>query len=209
MSGITAENKSISERGEEVPTHMQLPTLQEILKLRQAPCLNNNTTFTFIVEHLAGAVIGQRKWKTTRCYAALTEHMSVSDEAFMLLVLENQYELWINSETTKVGRGKYTENGPNKKFCGWTNEGMRRFNKLIEEVRTNQNKLYSKEVEETTFKTLAERYKAMLVGSRKNSHKRHRHVCEHSDRDDDEDDDDYTIIPEDELILLASTMEQV
>ena len=209
MSGITAENKSISERGEEVPTHMQLPTLQEILKLRQAPRLNNNTTFTFIVEHLAGVVIGQRKWKTTRCYAPLTKHMSVSDEAFMLLVLENQYELWINSETTKVGRGKYTENGPNKKFCGWTNEGMRRFNKLLEEVRTNRNKLYSKEVEETTFKTLAERYKAMLVGSRKNSRKHHRHVCEHSDRDDDEDDDDYTIIPEDELILLASTMEQV
>ena len=203
------ENKSISERGEEVPTHMQLPTLQEILKLRQAPRLNNNTTFTFIVEHLAGAVIGQRKWKTTRCYAPLTKHMSISDEAFMLLVLENQYELWMNSETTKVGRGKYTENGPNKKFCGWTNEGMRRFNKLLEEVRTNRNKLYSKEVEETTFKTLAERYKAMLVGSRKNSRKRHRHVCEHSARDDDEDDDDYTIIPEDELILLASTMEQV
>ena len=99
--------------------------------------MDNNTTFTFIVEHLAGAVIGQRKWKTTRCYAPLTKHMSISDEAFMLLVLENQYELWINSDTTKVGQGKYTENGPNKKFCGWTNEGMRRFNKLLKEVRTN------------------------------------------------------------------------
>jgi hypothetical protein len=63
---------------------------------------------------------------------------------------------------------------------------------------------------DATFKTLAERYKALLAGSRKkNSRKRHRHVCEHSDRDDDKDDDDNTIIPEDELILLASTMEQV
>ena len=208
MSGIRADNKSMSEQGQEVPTHMQLPTLEEILKLRQAPRLNNNTTFTFIVEHLAGAVIGQRKWKTTRCYAPLTKHMSVSDEAFMLLVLENHYELWIHSETTKVGRGKYTENGPNKKFCGWSKAGMRCFNKLLEEVRTNRNKLYSKDVEESTFKTLAERYKALLAGSRKNSRKR-RHVCEDSDRDDDEDDDDNTIIPEDELILLASTMEEV
>ena len=131
--------------------------------------MNNNTTFTFIMEHLAGAVIGQRKWKTTRCYAPLTKHMSVSDEAFMLLVLENHYELWIHSETTKVGRGKYTENGPNKKFCGWSKAGMRCFNKLLEEVRTNRNKLYSKEVEETTFKTLvAERYKAILVVRRFN-----------------------------------------
>ena len=210
MSGIRADNKSMSEQGQEVPTHMQLPTLEEILKLRQAPRLNNNTTFTFIVEHLAGAVIGQRKWKTTRCYAPLTKHMSISDEAFMLLVLENQYELWIHLETTKVGRGKYTKNGPNKKFCGWSKAGMRRFNKLLEEVRTNRNKLYSKDVEEATFKTLAERYKALLAGSRKkNSRKRRRHVGEHSDGDDDEDDDDNTIIPEDELILLASAMEEV
>ena len=103
MSGIRADNKSMSEQGQEVPTHMQLPTLEEILKLRQVPRLNNNTTFTFIVEHLAGAVIGQRKWKTTRCYAPLSKHMSVSDEAFMLLVLENQYEMWRESETTRVG----------------------------------------------------------------------------------------------------------
>ena len=210
MSGIRADNKSMSKQGQEVPTHMQLPTLEEILKLRQAPRLNNNTTFTFIVEHLAGAVIGQRKWKTTRCCAPLTKHMSISDEAFMLLVLENHYELWIHSETTKVGRGKYTENGPNKKFCGWSKAGMRCFNKLLEEVRTNRNKLYSKDVEEATFKTLAERYKALLAGSRKkNSRKRRRHVGEHSDGDDDEDDDDNTIIPEDELILLASAMEEV
>jgi hypothetical protein len=209
MSGIRADNKSISDKGQEVPTHMRLPTLGEILKLRQAPRLNNNTTFTFIVEHLAGAIIGQRKWKTTRCYAPLTKHMSISDEAFMLLVLENQYELWMNSETTKVGRGKYTENGPNKKFCGWTNQGMRRFNELLDEVRTNRNKQYSKDVEEASMKTLAERYKALLAGSRKNSRKRRRHGSEHSDADADEDDDDNPIIPEDELILLASTMEEV
>jgi hypothetical protein len=127
----------------------------------------------------------------------------------MLLVLENQYELWMNSETTKVGRGKYTENGPNKKFCGWTNEGMRRFNELIEEVRTNRNKPYSKDVEEATFKTLAERYKALLAGSRKNSRKRRRHDSELGHGGEDEDDDDNPIIPEDELILLASIIEGV
>ena len=129
----------------------------------------------------------------------------------MLLVLKNQYELWTNSDTTKVGRGKYTENGPNKKFCGWTNEGMRQFNKLLEEVSTNQNKLYSKDVEEATFKTLAERYKALLAGSRKNSRKHHHHVSKHWDGDGDEgeDNDDNPIIPKDELILLVSVMEEV
>ena len=124
-SGIKAENKALLDKGEEVPNHMQLPAMDDILKLRQSPRNNNNTTFTFFVEYMAGAVIGQRKWKTTRCYAPLNKHMTMLDEAFMLLVLENQYELWINSDSNKVGRGKYTENGPNRKFCGWTNEGMR------------------------------------------------------------------------------------
>ena len=83
---------------------MELPTLEEILKLCQSPKNSNNTAFTFLVENLAGAVIGQRKWKTTRCYAPLAKHKTIlSDEAFMLLVLENQYELWVNSESTKVG----------------------------------------------------------------------------------------------------------
>jgi hypothetical protein len=43
---------------------------------------------------------------------------------------------------------------------------MRRFNKLLEEVRrTNPNKHYSKDVEEATFKTLVERYKTLLAGA--------------------------------------------
>jgi hypothetical protein len=77
-----------------------------------------------------GAPCWSGNWSTevedNKVLCPLTKHMSVLDEAFMLLVLKNQYEeLWMNLETTKVGQGKYTESGPNKKFCGWTNEGMR------------------------------------------------------------------------------------
>jgi hypothetical protein len=87
---------------------------------------------------------------------------------------------------------------------------MRRFNKLLEEVRDNRNKQeYSNAVEVTVFKALAERYKALLGTRRKNSHKRHRHVTEHPGQEDDEDDDDSSVIPEDELVLLATQMEQV
>jgi hypothetical protein len=189
---------------------MELPPLEDILKLRQSPRNNNNTTFTFFVEYMAGAVIGQRKWKTTRCYARLSKHMTVSDEAFMLLVLENQYELWINSDSNKVGRGKYTEHGPNRKFCGWTNEGMRRFNELLEDVRGNRNKQYSDEVEDMTLKALAERHRALMRRSGKNSRKRRRHSTEFSaDQSDEEDDDDASVVPEDDLGLLATQLERV
>jgi hypothetical protein len=113
------------DKREEIPIHKQLPTLKDIIKMQQSPRSSNNTAFTFIVEHLVGAIVGIRKWKTTRCYAPVSKHVSISNEAFMLLVLENQYDLWMESETSRVGRGKYTENAPNKKFCGWSNEGMR------------------------------------------------------------------------------------
>jgi hypothetical protein len=190
---------------------LELPTLEDIMKLRQSPRNSRNAAFTFVVENLAGAVIGQRKRKTTRCYAPISKHMTTSDEAFMLLVLENQYDLWIKADSNKVGRGKYTENGPNRKFCGWTNEGMRRFNTLVSEVRDNRNKQYCDEVEDMTQKALAVRHKAKMKGSSKNNRKRRRHSTEISDQyeEGDDDNDDKSVIPDDDLCILATQLEKV
>jgi hypothetical protein len=85
---------------------------------------------------------------------------------------------------------------------------MRRFNQLLAQVRENRNKQYSKEVEDSTSKILAERYKVQLGVRRKNSRKRRRHVLPDSGAEDEEDDDN-SVFPEDELILLSSVMEQV
>jgi hypothetical protein len=204
------ENKALLDQGKIVPKHMELPPLEDILKLRQSPRNNNNNTFTFFVEYMAGAVIGQRKWKTTRCYARLNKHMTMLDEAFMLLVVENQYKLWINFDSNKVGRRKYTKNGPNRKFCGWTKKRMRQSNELLKDIRGNQNKQYSDEVEDMTLKALAERHRAFMRGSRKNSCKRHCHSMEFSaDLSDKEDDDDASVIPKDDLGLLATQLTMV
>ena len=130
--------------------------------------------------------------------------MSVLDEAFMLLVLENQYELWMDVESTRVGRGRYTNNVPNKKYCGWSNEGMRRFNRLNDDVRNNRNKQYSKEVEDATTRTLAERYQTLMAVRGRNSHKHRWHHVPDSDDEANQEEDDDSIYAEDELILLAN-----
>ena len=168
--------------------------------------MNNNTAFTFVVEHLVGAIVGTQKWKTTRSYAPVSKHMSVSDEAFMLLVLENQYNLWMESATSRVGQGKYIENAPKRKSCGWSNERMRQFSKLLEDMHTNRNKQYSKDVEGTTFKTLAERYKTIMAVTGKNGWKHHHCHCmsAHLEEEDEKDDDDSSVIPQDALILLVN-----
>jgi hypothetical protein len=88
---------------------------------------------------------------------------------------------------------------------------MQPFNQLLAEVRNNQNKQYSKEVEDATFKTLAERYKTIMGVRHKNSCKHHHHVLPEDLDDEEEDEEDSSIIPEDELSLLvnAAMMEQV
>ena len=61
--------------GNEVPPHIKLPELREILKMRQPPATPNTwrgeaaphqekdmSTFTFVVEHLVGAILGKKVW---------------------------------------------------------------------------------------------------------------------------------------------------
>jgi hypothetical protein len=81
---------------------------------------------------------------------------------------------------------------------------MRRFNNLITEVRTNRGKQYSKEVENATFRTLAERHKTVMGVRRKNSRKHRRRVSDPFDEEDEENVDDSSVIPEDELSLLVN-----
>ena len=198
------------DKGEEIPTHKKLPTLEEIFKMQQAPWLINNTAFTFVVEQLVRTIVGNQKWETTRSYAPVTKHILVSDEAFMLLQLENHYGLWMECATSRVGWGKYTKNDPNKKFCGWSNEGMLWwFNQRLKDVHTNWNKQYSKDVEAAIFKTLADRCKNIMAATGKNGLEHHFcHMSAHLEAEEEED-DDSSFIPQDELIfLLVNSVER-
>ena len=86
---------------------------------------------------------------------------------------------------------------------------MRRFNKLLEDMCTNQNKQYSKDVEEATFKTLAERYKTIMVVTGNYGWKHHQHyMTAHLEEEDKEEDDDSSAIPHDELILLVNSVKR-
>jgi hypothetical protein len=87
---------------------------------------------------------------------------------------------------------------------------MRQFNELLKDVRGHQNKQYSNEVEDMTLKALAERHRALMRRSGKNSCKRHRHLMKfRADQSDEEDDDDASVVPEDDLGLLATQLEWV
>jgi len=131
----------------EVPGHLVLPELSEILKMRQEPVNpnsegnDNQHAYTFVVEHLLGQVRGKREWDMTKCFNKVSEVVGVSDEAFVLLLLDNHYDAWLedrppsDKEQNKVGRGIYTsqeKGASNKKFGGWTAQGIKCYNQLYQ-----------------------------------------------------------------------------
>jgi hypothetical protein len=146
--GIKAKANEIQIGGTPVPGHLKLPDLQEILKMRPTtmrpePMTNNEennddiTAFMFVVEHLVGAVIGKKVWDRTKCHHNVSKSLTKSDEAYLYVILYNSYHLWKNAEGTRVGSGSLTKDGSNKKYCGWTKEGILMYNQFMKKVMKN------------------------------------------------------------------------
>ena len=119
-----------------------MPDLKlEIMMKRQ-----NEKAYTTFCETVLPMVIGKNVWRH-KCYTQLlSEYVSVSDEAFALLLLENSWEMWKHQaeqdeNKTTVFKTKYTvHSAGTKKNHGWTREGLMRFIALVEEVKKDRNK---------------------------------------------------------------------
>ena len=166
---LKAKAKEVGQTGNQVPNHIKLPELQDILKMRPPPTPNaqgeendhqdkNMTAFTFIVEHLVGAILGKKVWDKYKCGKKVSEKFTPSDEAYLYVTLENSYELWMSAEGTRVGTGNLTKDGTNKKYCGWTVEGIRKYNEYMDKVKLNREAVGAQDVEETVVNTLKQRY---------------------------------------------------
>ena len=133
-----------------------LPSVPNMLNLRKGSNNTVNESFVYFVEKFLKYVVGvqsfNRGWKKNTKLSVLA---SPSDEALSLLLIENSEQRWLQ-EFDKISReeavnenelqkAKYTSAGHNKskkgitkKYGGWSNEGIERFNKLLEMVRTDR-----------------------------------------------------------------------
>ena len=68
------------------------PALDDFLQLRKNPRVFEMLVTTFI-PHVIGR--GERFYKKERCKKLIREIVSVSDEAFVLLAIENSEDKWI------------------------------------------------------------------------------------------------------------------
>jgi hypothetical protein len=117
-------------------------------------------SFVFLVANylLVGAVLGKKEWDRDKFRQRVMKHFTEMDEVFLCVVLLNSYNLWKSSYGTKVGTGILTKDGSNKKYCGWTKQGIKVYNKILEKVRAYCKASWAQNVEDKVMETLRERY---------------------------------------------------
>lgn len=112
--------------------------------------------FKICAELCFSAMISRQKWNRNHYIVDLSSMVTIADEAFALLTLENNVDEWIDIATKdedshKKGTstrytGKGTNNDGTKK--GWTLDGKKRFNDLYDAVKRDRSTRYSVELEE-------------------------------------------------------------
>ena len=145
-----------------------MPTLDEILELRKPPTWNpsnkrqltNNKAFIFMVDFIYGSLIGKRQWKRNKLITPVSKELTVSDEAFVLLVLENNWETLNNNY---LAEPKYTskKKTSNKQNDGWSNDGILCYNALQEAIKQNRKMEFAFTVEEGVMNFLYEMEKGL------------------------------------------------
>jgi hypothetical protein len=101
-------------------------------------------------------MISRETWKLNHTEVNISSLLTVADEAFALLTMENNVCEWINlvkygkERTTRGELTRFTSQGKNSDGTkkGWTLEGKKRFNELFDAVILTRAAPRSKELEE-------------------------------------------------------------
>ena len=129
---------------------------------------NPNNAYYFFYDCILRCVIGKQEWKRLiRLNKPISKVVSVSDEAFALLVLENSWLRWKyifdhniqDFKDKKKVKARYTKDirEGNASFDGWTVKGLQKYNKLICKVmkdRKDNAKFDSTYIQNLTNKCL-------------------------------------------------------
>lgn len=125
-----------------------MPTMEEFLMLRQ-----NRETMTLFADRFIPCVIGKVSFRRLQQgEPEFDTYTTVSDEGFALLALENIYDSFINIDMQSYFlprtqgdmkrlsvKGKYTSWGDKaKRFGGWSEAGMDRYNELCGTVSNDR-----------------------------------------------------------------------
>ena len=97
----------------------------------------------FLTRILSAINPGVTNFNTRKSRELISDIFTVSDEAFGLMMIHNEYRVWVEQKKIKDGPDPRRKGREKKRYCdqrsgskdGWTQEGMRVFSKLCKRVK--------------------------------------------------------------------------
>ena len=136
--------------------HSKIPEWEYMRELQ-----HNINAWCYINYHFLPSVVGRCMWVAAiQQQAKLRSLTTPSDEAFCLLILKNNWELWVwechnpgaspaykklhapNVLYTSTGHGRRTV-----EYGGWSHDGIMLYKTLVDELTRNREKLDSSQIE--------------------------------------------------------------
>ena len=109
---------------------------------------DNSKLFETFVDYCLVHFVGSHVWRWQAYVKSVSDIFSVSDEAFAMLLIENNakdfeyiYDEQIEKVKRKDSKPKYTKvsaYNADVKFQGWHQKGVRRYNELVKQVKKNR-----------------------------------------------------------------------
>lgn len=140
-----------------------MPELDDILGGRVAAMAKGGAVngqgkfqFFFFLNTVLECVAGRKEWKAEKTKLLVSKScVTVSDEAFAMLLLVNSWDKFQfiasnpdNKDKNELPSTRYTEKkGRNKKFLGWSQEGINHFNQLCKFVMEDRSSDAGKDFE--------------------------------------------------------------
>jgi hypothetical protein len=135
-----------------------VPSLHNILLMRKLANGNVNEDYVFFCDRFFKCIVRvsvyNERWDSL---TTMSDIATPSDEALALLILENNEARWLQEfelqrdpslveAKASLPKAKYTNSGKNsrakgftKRFGGWSNAGIERFNELLRLVKEDRN----------------------------------------------------------------------
>ena len=131
--------------------------LEALEKLRQATTVEEKEAFLWFIGDFLASVVGTKVWGRKKYYNRVSEAVidkgsqdlvvTVSDEAFAILIYENCIDKWIakfhmerrGAKTIATIKSKYTSSVNDQcLYGGWSTDGIARFNNLCALVQKDR-----------------------------------------------------------------------
>jgi hypothetical protein len=121
-------------RADDRRENLELPSLESFLEMRE-----NKEAMKIVWDRLLPAAYGKINWQVAReAKRRPSEIATVGMEAFVFLSLENSYEFWVDPEITETKWTTRRNVLAARKYEGWGQEAIIRYNELRRQVRQSR-----------------------------------------------------------------------